>query len=84
MNSIMALGLMAGALTTFSFLPQVIKTLRLKETKDLSLWMYVLFCTGIFTWLIYGIIIKDIPVMIANAVSLILASIILFAKLRYR
>ncbi len=77
------IGLIAGAFTTIAFLPQVIKTLKLKETKDLSLWMYIILCTGVFLWLVYGLLIKDLPIIAANSVSLVLAIIILSSKLKY-
>ncbi|MEK6808500.1 MAG: SemiSWEET transporter [Nanoarchaeota archaeon] len=83
MDYTLILGLTAGALTTVCYLPQVIKTWRLKETKDLSLGTYVLLSVGIVLWLIYGITTKDIPVIIANLLSLILSLILLFFKLKY-
>lgn len=83
MKAVIILGLIAGTLTTIAFLPQVIKTLKLKEAKDISLWMYIILCAGIFSWLVYGLFIKDMPIIIANSITLILASIILFSKLRY-
>jgi len=83
MNPITIIGLLAGTLTTIAFLPQLIKTLKLKETKDLSLWMYIILCTGVFLWLVYGLLIKDLPIIAANGISLILGSIILFYKLKY-
>ncbi len=83
MKIVTILGFTAGMLTTVSFLPQVIKTLKLKETKDISLWMYVILCTGIFSWLIYGLLIRDLPIIAANSISFLLVSIILFSKLKY-
>ena len=77
------LGLTAGMLTTVSFLPQVIKTWKMRETKDISLLMYIVLCTGIILWIVYGILIKDLPLIVANSFSLILASIILFFKIKY-
>lgn len=77
------LGLTAAALTTISFLPQVIRTWRLKETKDISLPMYLLFCSGVGLWLAYGLIIGDLPLIVANAVTAVLAFLILFFKIRY-
>ena len=82
-NYIAVVGLLAGTLTTISFFPQVIKTIRTKETKDLSLAMYIVLAIGIFLWTTYGFLIKDIPVILANSISFILASIILFYKIRY-
>lgn len=77
------IGFVAAALTTMSFFPQVVKSWRLKETKDISLPMYVLIVVGISLWLVYGILIKDLPIILANVVSLILTSSILFLKIRY-
>ena len=77
------IGLTAGTLTTAAFLPQVIKTFKLKETKDISLWMYIILSGGIFLWLVYGLLIKDLPIIAANSVSIVLASIILFYKIKY-
>lgn len=83
MNYIAVIGLIAGTCTTLSFLPQLLKTVRLKETRDLSLSMYVILATGLFLWATYGIFIKDIPVIIANSVSFILAAIIILLKIKY-
>ena len=78
-----AVGLFAGAMTTFSFLPQVAKILKTKETKDLSLWMYVVLTTGIASWVFYGFLIGSLPVIIANVVTLVFSSAVLAMKLRY-
>jgi MtN3 and saliva related transmembrane protein len=77
-----AIGLIAGILTTISFLPQVIKILKTKDTTSISLLMYIIFTTGVFLWLIYGILVKDYPVIIANFITFILASMILTLKIR--
>lgn len=84
MNTIQLLGLAAGSLTTASFLPQVIKTWKTRSAKDLSLGMFCLFCLGVTLWLIYGFIVKDIPVIAANSLTLMLASTLLFFKLRFK
>ncbi len=78
------IGLAAAILTTLSFLPQVIRVVKTKSTKDISLAMFIIFCIGIFLWLIYGIIIKDTPIIIANAATFILAGIILVYKIRFK
>jgi len=77
------IGLIAGVCTTASFLPQVVKTIRTKEAKDLSMTMYLVLAAGIFLWIIYGILIESLPVISANAVSFVLAAIILILKIRY-
>lgn len=76
-------GYLAAILTTLSFLPQAIKTIRDKNTEGISLIMYSMFTAGVLLWLIYGIFIKDVPVIIANLVTLILAVTILILKVKY-
>jgi len=77
------LGLLAGALTTISFIPQVMKTWKFKETKDISLLMYIIFFTGILLWFSYGILIDNTPIIVANGISLVLVFIVLLLKIRY-
>ena len=77
------LGFIAGAFTTASFLPQVIKSWKTKHTKDLSLWMLIVLVSGIALWLTYGILLKDPPIIIANMVSLSLALLLLTLKIKY-
>jgi MtN3 and saliva related transmembrane protein len=84
MNSTQLLGLVAGACTTIAFLPQVIKTWKSRTAKDLSLGMFSFFCFGVLLWLIYGIMMHDLPVIIANLFTLVLASILLFFKLSFK
>jgi len=78
------IGLAAGFCTTLTFLPQALKTWRTKSTKDLSLGMYLIFCTGVALWLTYGILKSDLPIIITNAVTLILALSILYFKLTFK
>ncbi len=82
-NYISIIGLIAGTCTTVSFFPQVIKTIKSKETKNLSLSMYIVLATGIFLWTVYGILIDDLPIIIANGISFTLATIVLILKLKY-
>ena len=84
MINIQVIGLSAGFLTTIAFLPQVIKTWRSGSAKDLSLGMFSFFCLGVLLWLIYGILQRDIPVIAANFATLLLASTILYFKLRFK
>jgi len=76
------LGLIAGSLTTIAFLPQVIKALRSGSTKDMSLTMWLLLCTGVGCWLVYGIMLRSYPIMITNAITLLLAGTVLVLKIR--
>lgn len=84
MNLITITGFIAAALTTASFLPQAIKTISTKNTGSISLSMYTLFATGTLLWLIFGIFSNNMPVTIANAVTLVFAVIILFYKLKFK
>jgi MtN3 and saliva related transmembrane protein len=84
MDWIKIVGYIAAASTTIAFLPQAIQTIKTKDTKAISLGMYILFTFGVLMWLIYGIFNKDWPIIIANAVTLMLAVVILFYKVRYK
>ncbi len=83
MDKIDIFGFIAALLTTSAFIPQVIKTLREKDTKSLSLPMYLILTSGLLLWLTYGIMIKDWALIIANSITGILALIILVAKIKY-
>jgi len=84
MDAIQFVGLAAGMLTTIAFLPQVIKTWKSRSAKDLSLGMFSMFCVGVALWLAYGLLVWDIPVIAANLLTLMLASTLLFFKLRFK
>jgi MtN3 and saliva related transmembrane protein len=77
-----SIGFAAAALTTVSFVPQVAHTLRTRDTRAISLWMYALFSAGVALWGLYGLLIGSWPVIAANAITLVLASIVLWHKLR--
>ncbi|MDC3030426.1 SemiSWEET transporter [Candidatus Pelagibacter sp.] len=78
------IGFFAAFCTTIAFLPQAIKVFKSKSTKDISLYMFIIFTIGVFSWLIYGIIINDMPIILANAVTLILSFFILIYKIKYK
>ncbi|MCX5751068.1 MAG: SemiSWEET transporter [Candidatus Saganbacteria bacterium] len=80
---ILWIGIAAAFLTTISFVPQVVKVAKIKETKDLSLLMYVLFSIGIVLWLVYGILIGSVPVIFANTATLALSVYLLLLKIKY-
>lgn len=77
------LGTAAAVLTTLSFVPQAAKTIRTRETHAISLWMYALFTVGIACWFGYGIVLHSWPMIASNAVTFVLAAIILALKLRH-
>ncbi len=83
MTSITLIGLAAAFCTTIAFLPQVIQTWRTRSTKDLSLAMFLVLTTGIFLWLVYGLILRDIPLIAANGTTFVLSGTILYFKLRH-
>ncbi|TAL70917.1 MAG: hypothetical protein EPN82_01040 [Bacteroidetes bacterium] len=78
------IGFLAAFCTTFAFIPQLIKVWKNKHAKDISLRMYIIFIIGIALWLVYGIIINNLPIIAANTVTIILAGIILIFKIKYR
>ena len=84
MDYIILIGALAGILTTTAFLPQVIKTWKTKQTKDISLGMFAILTIGVVLWLVYGILINSLPVIISNVVTFILALAILILKIRYK
>lgn len=78
-----AIGLAAGVLTTLAFVPQVIRVWRSRSARDLSLSSFAIFTAGVALWLAYGLIVGALPVIVANAVTLVLAGAILVMKLRF-
>ena len=78
------IGFFAAFCTTFAFFPQAVKVWKTKGTKDISLYMFIIFTMGVFSWLIYGITISNFPLILANAVTLILSLFILIYKLKYK
>jgi len=83
MNWMTFIGLAAAVFTTIAFLPQAVKSIKTKKTRDISLPMYVIFTIGVFLWLVYGILIFDIPLILANGITFILAGIILALKIKH-
>jgi len=77
------LGFAAGLITTISFVPQLVRIYRTRSGRDISVWMMLLFGAGISLWLIYGAIIKSLPIIAANAITLVLVLAILVLKFYY-
>jgi MtN3 and saliva related transmembrane protein len=84
MDMIVGLGLLAGGLTTASFVPQVAKIWKTKSAEDVSLTMFVAFCIGVALWLTYGVLKKDWAILATNGVTLILGLAILVMKIKYK
>lgn len=76
------IGLIAAALTTFAFLPQVVQTWRSRSTEGLNLPMLVVLSTGVVLWTLYGVGTGQLPVILANGVTLLLVGVLLALKLR--
>ena len=83
MDSIVIVGYIAGTLTTISFVPQVARAWKLKETRDLSFAMLILFAAGILLWTLYGIWTGSLPIIAANVITFFLMLILLGLKIRY-
>jgi MtN3 and saliva related transmembrane protein len=83
MTAATAIGLAAAACTTVSFVPQVVKVLRTRETRAISLAMYLVFSAGVALWLAYGLLVHDLPVILANACTIVLCLVVLALKLRH-
>jgi len=79
-----AIGYVAALLTTFSSIPQIIRVYRLKESRDISLWTASVLSAGILLWFIHGLVIGDLPVILANSASLGLSVLMLGLVVKYR
>jgi MtN3 and saliva related transmembrane protein len=79
-----SLGLIAGTLTSIAAIPQLVKTLRTRHARDISIWQPLLLAIGVALWLIYGILIHDTPLILANIVPLACNIMLTILKLRYR
>jgi MtN3 and saliva related transmembrane protein len=78
------IGSLAAACTTLCWVPQALKIIREKQTQGISLITQAVFTIGLALWLTYGILLTNWPLMLANAVTLVLALLILILKVRYR
>lgn len=76
------IGLIAGGLTSISFIPQAVKTIRTKNTTSISIATYILFTIGVALWVIYGYFLKDFAILLTNLVTIIPSLIILLMKIR--
>lgn len=83
MSTAEILGYAAGAMTAFTFLPQVVKTWRSKSAKDISLNMFLIAFTNEIMWLVYGVMLNNWVIISTNAVMLIMSGIMIWLKVRY-
>ena len=77
------IGYLAAGLTTVAFVPQAVKTIRTRDTRGISLWMYGIFTLGVACWFVYGIALRSWPMIAANTITFALSAVILSLKLRH-
>ncbi len=78
------IGLLAGTLTSAAAIPQVVRSYRTRQLRDLSIWQPVLLSIGMVLWLVYGVIIHDLPLIVANSFSLFCYTLLITMKIIYR
>ena len=78
------LGLLAGAITTAAALPQVVKTYRTRHARDISIWQPILLNVGMLLWLFYGICLRDLPLILANAISILCYTLLIIMKIYFK
>jgi MtN3 and saliva related transmembrane protein len=84
METVTLIGLVAACSTTVAFVPQVVSIVRSRNTQGISLSMYSIFTFGIFLWLTYGLMVGDLPIIVANGVTFVLALTVLSLTLYYK
>ena len=84
MEFMILFGFLAAFITSIANVPQTVKCFKTKQTRDISLMMYIMLATGMAMWIIYGIFIKDLPLIIANIFSISLVLSIIIMKLIYK
>ena len=77
------IGSLASTLTTIAFVPQVWRAWKTRSARDLSLPMYLIFTTGVALWFVYGLLIGSVPIIVGNAVTLVLAGAVLAMKVKF-
>jgi MtN3 and saliva related transmembrane protein len=76
-------GLVAGFITSVAAIPQLVRTLRIKHTRDISIWQPLLLSVGVALWMVYGMLINDLPLILANITPLICNIMLIVLKLKY-
>jgi len=84
MDTITIIGLIAAAFTTIALLPQLLKVWKTKSTKDISIGMFLLYCAGVLLWFVYGVYLRDLPIILANSLAFIQGLTILLLKAKYK
>jgi MtN3 and saliva related transmembrane protein len=81
--NIQLVGSFAGLLTTIAFVPQVLRVWKTRSARDISLFMYAIFCSGVALWVAYGVLLGAFPIVVSNGVTLALAVAVLAMKLKF-
>jgi MtN3 and saliva related transmembrane protein len=84
MDTITVIGLIAALFTTVSLSPQLVKVWKTKSTKDISTGMFTLFAGGVLLWFVYGVLVGDLPIILANSLAFVQAVVILAFKVKYK
>ncbi|MFH0867732.1 MAG: SemiSWEET transporter [Candidatus Woesearchaeota archaeon] len=84
MTYIDIIGFLAGTFTTLALVPQAVKALKTKRTKDVSFGWILILTIGVSLWFTYGILINSFPIIIANGLTFILSLIVLILKIKYK
>lgn len=84
MDTTQWIGITAGVLTASSMLPQVIKVLREKKAEEISIVMLLVLISGIGLWIVYGVMKKDMPIIVTNAFSLLVNIVLMILRIKYR
>ncbi|MDP4207933.1 MAG: SemiSWEET transporter [Bacteroidota bacterium] len=82
MDFVEGIGYLAAIITTAGFVPQTVKAIKTRQTKDISLWMYIILLVGIILWLLYGIFTDSWPIILANGVTILLVIPVLVLKIK--
>lgn len=82
--TVTTIGLVAGTLTSIAAIPQLAKALRTRRMRDISIWQPLLLSTGVSLWIVYGFLIKDLPLVLANIIPLFCNLWLVFLKFYYK
>jgi MtN3 and saliva related transmembrane protein len=83
MDGVTFIGLLAAVVSTVGFAPQVIKVYRTRMTRDLSLGSFIILFSGLFLWLIYGLLLGNLPIIVGNATACAMSVYIIYMKLKH-
>jgi len=78
-----AVGMVAGLITSVAAIPQVVKTIRTRHARDISIWQPILLSAGVALWMVYGMLINDLPLILANIVPLICNTMLIGLKIYF-